>query len=358
MRLKERLNKELPMRKKLFFITMISSCAFFAFTACGNGTNNTVKPESNVQSESDGTTGDSENETNSVSGREYPHDVITLDFTGDHPYNPSEFPNLESKGTMSEKEIDQVYEGTSDMLLHYSEHNDKDMKSNDYNGIMQEYYTDPGEDTAITHVCIWDNDLLSEVMQRAGYSTYEVNFYYPQGIWRPPYESIARPVYVSLYIDGNGYEYYFADNQLVGRNAGEGISYNPTVNDFIKDIYKIGCYYGNNMVGERGRYDLTIYSADQVDVREDKVILTCNLMGLDKKDTYIIDKETMFAKEAKTEWFTGYRPGESFYDWYVRTYNEGTNTTDSPDSMGYLGVFRVSLTGDHIDRVYDTYWWD
>lgn len=81
-------------------------------------------------------------------------------------------------------------------------------------------------------------------------------------------------------------------------------------------------------------------------------------MGLDKEDTYVIDKESVFAEEAQTEWFAGYKPGESFYDWYVRTYNEATDATDASDSMGYLGVFRVSLKGDHIDRVYNTYWWD
>ncbi len=291
----------------------------------------------------------------SVAETVYPDDSITLSFTAESQYHPEDYADIAQKGNMSEADIDHLMEGISDMLMHYEDGQDG---TGGY-GISQEFYTDEVDGTIITHSIVWTgNELMDAVMNSVGYKDYEVNYYYPYGLWADSYRGDAVPVYVSLYIDGNGYEYYFSEGQLAKRSGPEGESNNPKTNDFINSIYKIGCYYGNTLEGERGRYNIMISSLEQIEKWDDCFVLTGSVSGREEEYSFIIDKDSVFDDSADYDGFEGRRGNESFYDWYLRTYDAIMADEDKTDFAVLMGIFDVRTTKGHVDSACGTYWWD
>lgn len=288
----------------------------------------------------------------------FPDDFVTIPFTNESQFHPEDYNDLVSNGTFGEADIDNMMEGISDMLRVSQGEDWATCEGTGGNCISQEFYQDEKYGTRVTYTTAWTgNDLVDAVMKKVGYKDYEVNYYYPVGIWISADEYPVRPVYASLYIDGNGYEYYFCQDELVRRNGPEGESINPKTNDFINSIYKIGCYYGNTLVGERNRYSLMISSLDAVEQVDDHFVLSGEIMERNANVAFIIDKDTVFDNGYNAVGFEGLKDGEAFFDWYSRSYAEGHNQEDGIISI-LIGIWDIKTTGNHVDAVCGTYWWD
>lgn len=292
-----------------------------------------------------------------------PDESILLSFSNESFYHPEDFPNLPVFGSVGEEDVSQLREGVSDMLAL----NPMDA------GITPDYiYGDcttqvlvPDEENGVrimeTYACT-GNGLLDEVMQKEGYRDYTLDYFYPWLAWIPAGEVENKPVYADLYIDGNEYRYYFLNDELVCREGPDGESLNPETNDFMNRIYKIGCYYGNVINKERSRYSLFIYSPDQIGEKDGAFVITCGLQGREKEWKFVIDKDTIWSEDCETEYFSGYREGESAYEWYSRAYEALSKEeyTDDPEFeiTALSGIFEVRTTGNHVDELCGCYWWD
>ena len=82
--------------------------------------------------------------------------------------------------------------------------------------------------------------------------------------------------------------------------------------------------------------------------------------GTNSVATLIVDKDTVFDKSCDTQYFGNYRKGDSVLEWF--NYNKELMDTDVDKYLekgpALKGVFDVSVTGNHIDAFYGTYWWD
>ena len=97
-----------------------------------------------------------------------------------------------------------------------------------------------------------------------------------------------------------------------------------------------------------------IYSDQGLEITPSKVTMnevpTEDLSGDSDAEgprTLVIDSATVFDKSCDMQSFAGYKQGVSPLEWF--------NNAKGPD---LLGVYDVSVTGDHIDAVYGIYWWD
>lgn len=290
---------------------------------------------------------------------EYPDDKVTISFTKESKYNPDDYTAVASKGTLAEADIDHVLEGVEDMLRVYGSDDDTTEYENAYGyAISQEFYNDSDYGTRVVHSMVWsENELLDPVMQKVGYTGYEVDYYYPSGMWIQEDTNVS-PVYICLYLDGNGYEYYFVGNELVYRNSPEGASYNPTTNDFINSIYKIGCYYGNTLAGEKNRYNFAISSIGEIEKKDNRFVLSGSLIDRGCEGVFVIDENTVFDNEVQDIGFQGLEDGEAFYDWYCRAYDAIENQEDWIEASALLGIWDVKTTKNHVDSVCGSYWWD
>lgn len=289
-----------------------------------------------------------------------PNDNVTIPFSKEIVFNFKDYEDLAQKGSMDETNIDQLVEGVSDMLANYhqGEYDDAGYENFDGNFIYQEFYNDSEYGTRVTHTCIWTgNELVDKVMKGVGYKEYEINYFYPFGMWISDRNEVT-PVYVSLLVDGVGFEYYFADNELVRRLDPESESNNPKTNDFLNSLYKIGCYYGNTLEGERNLYTIAVYSVDRIGNNNDSFAINGTLLGRNKEVSFVIDKDTVYDDEYGNGGVTGSDKGESFYDWYCNTYDAVENGDDGVAITELLGCWVVKITNDHVDSVCGTYWWD
>ena len=103
------------------------------------------------------------------------------------------------------------------------------------------------------------------------------------------------------------------------------------------------------------RYEIDVSAFDGVLSKDDK--LKIRVLREDITEEYIIDSDTVFDESCKMEYFEGYEEGDMVLEWYKRV------MTMPADSFigGYpplVGVFDISVTGNHIDRYYGAYWWD
>lgn len=73
--------------------------------------------------------------------------------------------------------------------------------------------------------------------------------------------------------------------------------------------------------------------------------------------TLIIDKDTVFDDKCETQYFSHYEDGDKPLDWFIRNHKLAENDTEGVE-MGLRGLFEVSVSGYHVDRVFGTYWWD
>ncbi len=119
--------------------------------------------------------------------------------------------------------------------------------------------------------------------------------------------------------------------------------------------------------GERilHRICYTMYSHDAMEFHQDKVILkdvqtSSNAGDESGTKTLLIDKDTIFDPSCQLEFFANYEDGDTVLEWFLKNDELARNDPDSYSQYGpaLLGVFDVSITGDHIDRFYGCYWWD
>ena len=131
----------------------------------------------------------------------------------------------------------------------------------------------------------------------------------------------------------------------------------PEAQAYIDDAAKAG--YPDAYVKYTGdrlckRVYCYIYSDQGLEITPSKVTMnevpTEDLSGDSDAEgprTLVVDSATVFDKSCDMQSFAGYKQGVSPLEWF--------NNTKGPD---LLGVYDVSITGDHIDAVYGNYWWD
>ncbi len=102
-----------------------------------------------------------------------------------------------------------------------------------------------------------------------------------------------------------------------------------------------------------------------MDFSKDQVVIsgvsTTSMMGDDEKEmTLIIDKDTTFDPSCNMSFFGNYEKGQSVLEWFLKNDELAKLDPDSYSSGGpaLLGIFDVAITGDHVDRIYGSYWWD
>ncbi len=130
--------------------------------------------------------------------------------------------------------------------------------------------------------------------------------------------------------------------------------------DGYKDAY---VKYSGERIGNRIYY--YCYSEEDIDFSRSKVVLNDvqveSLSGEDLGEmTLIVDRDTEFDESCDMENFGNYKKGNSVLKWFNN--NDKLMKSDPDEYMSegpaLQGVFEVSITGDHIDKFYGSYWWD
>ena len=127
--------------------------------------------------------------------------------------------------------------------------------------------------------------------------------------------------------------------------------------ELIADVEQAG-YKGAYVkyTGERlsHRIYYYLYSPSDAAITPSKVTLedvtTVELSGTEEDEgpmTLIVDADTVFDKTCDMQYFPGYKEGQSPLEWF--------NSTSGEDLMG---VFEVSIEGNHVESFYGSYWWD
>ena len=111
--------------------------------------------------------------------------------------------------------------------------------------------------------------------------------------------------------------------------------------------------------------DYTLYSLNKADVTPDRIWLydipvTDHSGTEDLHMDLLIDQNTVFDISCDMGPFDNYVKGDSVLDWYLRNdaLLHANESDDASAALTLLGVFRAGLTGQHIDRLYGSYWWD
>ena len=108
--------------------------------------------------------------------------------------------------------------------------------------------------------------------------------------------------------------------------------------------------------GERKSYRVYyfVYSIDTLEITPAKVMYKdVHVEDLSETEdngaemTLYVDENTVFDDSCAMMYFDGYKSGESPVEWI-----------NHADEVALMGVFDVEITGDHIDTIYGTYWWD
>ena len=296
-----------------------------------------------------------------------PDDGILLSFADEKAYSASDYPDIPLHGSVTEEEAYQFVEALSDMLS---------VQAADA-GITEDYiYGDcttevlwPDEEKGARIVETYlsaGNQLMDEVMHREGYTDYHLTYYYPRQVWIPAGVEQNAPVLADLWIGNNEYQYFFLTGELIRRDGPDGESLNPETNRFMNSVYKLGCYYGNVVDKKRDRYFLFITSMDQITEQDGSFVITCNIQGRDKPWSFTVDADTDFSADCETGSFSGYRAGESGYEWYRRAYETLSAEDFDEDFDGgseftmtaLVGIFEIQTSGSHVDELCGCYWWD
>lgn len=271
-------------------------------------------------------------------------------------YHAEDYPSLAEKGTASGAEIDNFNEAMGDMeLFSFSEAGIREDSGCGKGWSQFVIYDDENKARVVETKLQTGNPLMDPVMKRVGYEYYSVSYEYTHTAWRPAGEDMNRPICAHLEIDGNDYTYYFAGDQLIQRDGPDGTGTNVKTNDFIQNVYKIGCYYGNALRSEEGRkakQNLTMYSGN-VEKKDGYYVWHAKIVGRNGEYALILDKNTVFSDDAEKEFFSYYESGDTALAWCDKAY------ADPKEYITPLvGIFEVRLTGDHIDELCGSYWWD
>ena len=190
----------------------------------------------------------------------------------------------------------------------------------------------------------------AELCREYGYEEAQAVFYYDNPDISDEEISHYGPICVDAEIDGISYKYYFAENKLIRRIGPEGTQNNPVTNTFLNNLYKLGVEYKKpGIIVKVGTFELVITSRDQIHK-------TGKSFRIEDSRTdggyYIIDSSTKIAMSENNEpYIEDYVRGDTGYTWFERIYS-------GKASLSPAGVYLVSPSGNHIDIIYDTYWWD
>lgn len=280
-------------------------------------------------------------------------DMITLPYRNEVPFQESDYPELADVGSFTEAEADQLEEGIRDM--NSVRLDNMNYKMNYLHCTNQCYITDEDGLTRIIETTVYDGaEEMDPVMKKVGYEGYDITFVYTSGIWKDPAEKMNKPVYAELYINDGCYQYYFSQDQCVRRYADGNATLNPKVNDFIRSLYKVGCYYGNVINKEHGNENLLITSTDRIHENDGHYEFVVQVQGDDEFHTYIVDENTRFSDDCEMEYFETYENDDTPLTWVDRVYHDQEN-----HPMALLGILEVIRSDSyHIDYIKGIYWWD
>jgi hypothetical protein len=183
-------------------------------------------------------------------------------------------------------------------------------------------------------------DDLAEQIKAKGYDAYVV--------FSPEWENLSPKSYYCVTFDKCMTETWAEGTLVNAQSAGFDDAY---VKFSGKRVQHRICY--------------TVYSHDEMEFHQDKVILndvhtSSNAGDESGTKTLIIDKDTIFDPSCQMEPFANYEDGDTVLGWFLKNDELARNDPDSYSQYGpaLIGVFDVSITGDHIDRFYGCYWWD
>ena len=113
------------------------------------------------------------------------------------------------------------------------------------------------------------------------------------------------------------------------------------------------------------RINYTMFSESALESEGGKVLIKDVMVdeftgGASFTKTLIVDDKTVFDPSCDMEFFGNYEEGDSPLDWLNKNIEYAKRDYDAYSMYGpaLIGVFDVTITGDHIDRFYGSYWWD
>lgn len=216
------------------------------------------------------------------------------------------------------------------------------------------------------------NPYMDPVMESVGYSSYTIWYYYDNPDVSD--EQISEgPNFAYCKINGNGYEYYYWQNQLIRRAGPDYTADNIEVNEFLNQVWQIGRYYRHNTVSDPAsegrvgadgqktvRQNITVTSIEDITEEADRIILNPlpgNDMAGDKpRLTLIVDADTVF-DTYDADGYADREEGDTPLSWYKKQLKM-MREDDGYNHTNLMGVFDIDVTGNHIDRFYGAYWWD
>lgn len=145
----------------------------------------------------------------------------------------------------------------------------------------------------------------------------------------------------------------------IGRSGSE-----PEAQAYIEDAKQAGypkayVKYTGEKLGHRVNF--MVFDESKIDISFSKAVLkdvTLDDLSGDNTGevTLIVDKDTVFDESCDLNDFVFYVKGDTPIDWFN---NASKHEDEHPDDgPAFLGGYEVSITGNHIDRFYSSYWWD
>ena len=122
--------------------------------------------------------------------------------------------------------------------------------------------------------------------------------------------------------------------------------------------------YAGEYTGDKYLY--TMYSAENIEVHNDKIILhdvevyLPYSIGTRCVTDLVVDKNTIFDEAADMQFFGNYEDGMSPYRWIARNCDLMNSDPDTymAQDPALIGVFEVSLDSNLIKSYHGCYWWD
>ena len=104
------------------------------------------------------------------------------------------------------------------------------------------------------------------------------------------------------------------------------------------------------------RYELWVYSVDTKLLEDDKLTIeVINNKG--EKETVIVDSNTLFDADCTMDLIEGYEDGDTVLDWYKKVLFKPADEFEHLIHPTH-GVFDIGVSGNHIDKFYESYWFD
>lgn len=188
---------------------------------------------------------------------------------------------------------------------------------------------------------LYDADELKEKLNEKGYNDAAI-------VFSPEWENLSeKPFYCVTF------------SRCKSESEAEGVLVNALSAGY-KDAYI-------KFSGKRKlhRISYTLYSHENIQFLQDKIILkdvqVSDITGeFGRTMTLTVDSDTKFDSSCELSFFGNYEAGDTVLEWFTKNGELLKNDPDKYMSSGpaLLGVFDVSVSGEHIDRYFGSYWWD